>query len=340
MDFRRYQMLCVHIGAAGLGVLFAWQVFQSDYVQTALQFIGPALVIMGVHFIWLAMSTTLRSGFSILVYRRSSQTAFGLLFVVFVGDSVLPTPAEAQSTMLQAAGSVLGVLACLFVAVVVAWLFVVIVRFILSVIKRVYMWARGIENSDDDSTLFDFGSLIVVFAITLGASLEGIPNTFGFAGNGQSTVVHVIDAPAPLVWDAMNTATSPRIPLPNILRSFPKPTAVVVDQGVGLGAVRVVKFEGREGVGHLTLHVTERTKDMARFEVVSDTSPFAAWVKYHALTYRVAPDGGATKLAMTLDYERLLAPAWFFTPAIKGAAYLAMDVLARDVKHRSESTHE
>ncbi|MDG1408979.1 MAG: hypothetical protein P8Q50_14525 [Octadecabacter sp.] len=44
----------------------------------------------------------------------------------------------------------------------------------------------------------------------------------------------------------------------------------------------------------------------------------------------------ATRLTVSLDYDRMLAPSLFFTPATKGAAHLAMDVLARDVKSRAE----
>ena len=110
----------------------------------------------------------------------------------------------------------------------------------------------------------------------------------------------------------------------------------MIDQGVGLGAIRKVKFQGRGGAGYLTLRVVERADTMARFEVVSDTSPFTDWVPYRTLTYRVIPYGANTRLEVTLEFDRLLAPAWFFTPAIKGAAYLAMDVLARDVKLRAE----
>ena len=73
------------------------------------------------------------------------------------------------------------------------------------------------------------------------------------------------------------------------------------------------------------------------FEILSDTSPFAMWVAHKHLTYRVEAAGNdATRLTVSLDYDRMLAPSWFFTPATKGAARLAMDVLARDVKSRAE----
>jgi hypothetical protein len=37
-----------------------------------------------------------------------------------------------------------------------------------------------------------------------------------------------------------------------------------------------------------------------------------------------------------LNFERKLAPKWFFGPMMRGAAYLAADVLVRDVAARAE----
>lgn len=70
--------------------------------------------------------------------------------------------------------------------------------------------------------------------------------------------------------------------------------------------------------------------------MLSDTSPIANWVAHKSLEYRVEGRGDATKLTVTLEYDRLLAPAWFFDFLMGGATYLAMDVLARDVKKRAE----
>lgn len=134
----------------------------------------------------------------------------------------------------------------------------------------------------------------------------------------------------------MEQATSPSFPLPAILSSFPQPVDVVIDEGTALGATRKVAFQGREGAGFLTLIVTERSDTQAVFRVISDTTPYANWIAYKSLTYTVQPENSGTRLSVSLDFDRLLAPSWFFTPMTKGASRLAMDVLARDVKSRSE----
>jgi len=117
---------------------------------------------------------------------------------------------------------------------------------------------------------------------------------------------------------------------------FPRPVAVLVDEGVSLGANRVVRIEGREGAGDLRLRVIERTENTVEFEVLSDTSPIAGWVGFQTLTYSVVPDGEGAMLSVRLNFDRKLAPKWFFGPMMRGAAYLAADVLVRDVVARAE----
>ena len=135
----------------------------------------------------------------------------------------------------------------------------------------------------------------------------------------------------------MAKATQPEFPLPQILHTLPRPIAVLVDEGVELGSRRTVQFEGREGKGQLSMVVSERTDTKAMFKVLSDTSPFGNWIGYKYLTYEVHPLGNQSELRVSLDFERKLAPSWFFTPVMKTGAYLAMNVLARDTKHRAEA---
>jgi len=99
-----------------------------------------------------------------------------------------------------------------------------------------------------------------------------------------------------------------------------------------MDAKRVVKFKGREGEGLLSLIVTHRTPNIASFTVLSDTSPIAQWVAHQSIHYQVEPAGQHTQLTVSIQYERKLAPAWFFKPVMKGAMAMAMNVLARDVK--------
>ena len=184
--------------------------------------------------------------------------------------------------------------------------------------------------------MFDIGSLLIASVAIGGLSLEGLPKTYSFAPEQSAVSTRMVDASVGDVWVAMQAATSPTFPLPSVLDLFPRPVAVSVDEGVVLGANRVVRIEGREGAGDLHLRVMERTEETVGFRVLSDTSPIAGWIGFEALTYRVVPAGEGTKLSVQLDFVRKLAPAWFFGPMMRGASYAAADVLARDVALRAE----
>jgi hypothetical protein len=227
------------------------------------------------------------------------------------------------------------VVVCSAMIALVVLLVVAAIR-ILAALIRMLFWGTGQDKGGPDSRLFDFGSVGVAVVLIGAASLEGMPGGFAFSGDDRATASHFVAAPPEAVWEAMGTATTPEFPLPVLLALFPQPVAVTTDEGVALGANRVVMFQGREGAGALRLQVIERTEHVAAFAVLSDTTPYAGWIAYQRLTYRVDPVAGGTVVSVTLDYERKLAPAWFFGPAMKGAAFLAVDVLARDVTARAE----
>jgi len=194
-------------------------------------------------------------------------------------------------------------------------------------------------QSDSDgpqSRLFDVGSLVLAASLFVVLSFEGHPRYYSFANANQSTARVQINESDEKVWKTMQTATSPDFPLPTLLKSLPIPTEVTIDQGTVLGALRKVEFKGREGQGHLTLKVLEHTPTRAVFHVLEDTSPFSQWLTLKSIAYVVTPDQNGTQLDVTLEFERGLAPKWFFAPVMKTVGYYAMDVLARDVKTRPE----
>lgn len=327
--------LPAHILAAGCSLIFAWNISQSTYVKTGLQFVAPLLIVMAVHLIWMSIiSGGLTPGFSSIVYRRSFQTSFAMASSLLALALLAPFPAEASS-LDSAIGGILLVLFCGGIVVLVVFVLAFLFKMISRAAKALFK--RGDNNGGPENRLFDFASIGLGTIVLVAASLEGLPDSYSFKAANQSSASTFIDAQPALVWKTMETATSPDYPLPVLLGLFPQPVAVVIDQGTALGAMRKVKFEGREGIGFLSLQVVARTSTKAVFQILSDSSPYANWVTYDTLIYDVASEGNGSRLTVTLGYKRLLAPAWFFTPTVKGAAYLAMSVLARDVKFRSET---
>jgi hypothetical protein len=325
----------VHLLAAGLALLYAWFISQSAYVTTGLQFVAPLVIIMVVHLSWLAVSRGLSVGFSNLVYWRSAQSSVGMALVILFASVVAPKPAQAAGgDIIQ---TVLMVVFCVAIIAIVAGVIALVVYAFFKLILGAAKVLGGKNNQGPDSRLFDVGTLAATGLFLGLCSMEGVPNSYAFPAANQSKASYFVQATPVHVWQTMDLATSPDFPLPNILGVFPQPVDVVTDEGTALGDMRVVEFQGREGTGYLTLRVVERTEARAVFKVVSDTSPYANWVAHQRLVYHVQPEADGARLTVILEYDRLLAPAWFFTPTTKGAAYLAMDVLARDVKMRAES---
>lgn len=328
----RLAALAPHVLAGSTSLAFAWQVFQSPYMQTSLQFVAPLLPAIVVHVLWIAVAGQLTPGFARTVVRRAVASTVGLVLAVLAADAIAPMPSHA-SDFGDAVRALFGVLFCLLV---VAFVLAAAAAAIYVIVRALDFAARLAFGRRDDRSQ-DIASLAAVVAILIVASVEGAPWGYRFDGDGRGVAEREVAAPPASVWNAMATATSPDVHWPKLMRGFPQPVAVDVDEGVDLNAARVVRFEGREGSGELRLRVVDRTPRTARFQILADDTPFANWVAFKFITYRVDARAGGSRLAVALEYDRLLAPAWFFQPLGDLASHLAMDVLARDVQRRAET---
>ncbi|MDB2369165.1 SRPBCC family protein [Octadecabacter sp.] len=325
-----------HLIAAAVALSYAGLISDTSLRTTGLQFVMPALFVIATHFTIVAVWNKLRPSFSSTVFRQSFGTASFIAIALSLGSIFGPNPAYADFG--DIADSAFTIVFCGLVIAAVVAVLIGTFRFFSWIIRKLITGNPRPDDDDDtpQTPYFDFGSLIVASTVIVGLSLEGLPNGYSFTSEQTAISTRTVEAPADDVWLAMQTATSPKFPLPTVLDVFPRPVAVLVDEGVSLGANRVVWIEGREGAGDLRLRVIERREDMVEFQVLSDTSPIAGWVGFHTLTYRVVPDGEDTLLSVQLTFERKLALKWFFGPVMWGAAYLAADVLVRDVAARAE----
>lgn len=334
LHVRPIPSLMVHVVAASLALWFAWHVSQSPFAKSGVQFIGPLLVVMAVHFGAMALSGNMNRGYPLVIYAQSAKTALAMLVTLFVATLVAPAPAWAQGN--EVVGVALMVVFCVLMIVVIvgvcALLGYLLFKGIYAVIDAVKK-----DKPDEDDRFLDGGSMIAATLVLGTLSLEGLPQTYAFDGHGQGQATFEIMAPPDVVWDTMQTATSPTFPLPAILSSFPQPVAVETDEGTGLGAKRVVAFAGREGAGKLKLQVVDQSEMHAVFQVTSDTTPYRQWLAFEALRYDLEDTGSGTRLSVSIAFERKLAPAWFFDPAMQQAANLAAAVLVSDVKTRAEA---
>ncbi|MEM1232873.1 MAG: hypothetical protein AAGH70_01980 [Pseudomonadota bacterium] len=314
-------------GAAALGALaFAYGVSLTPAVTSGVQFVAPLAVVLAVHLAWLA-ARGLEPGYAAQVLRRGAVTGIWMAILFFAAQMLAPMPSEAST-----GEGILTVLFCVFILIVVLAVIGGAIYLLFKLVAAIWSTVSQ-RDGDDGDRLNDLGVVSLVFAGLALASLEGV--SYRFESAGDATASRFVDASPEAVWSAMGQATSPSVALPTLLAAFPQPVAVPVDQGVTVGAQRQVVIAGREGRGVLHLQVVSRTAHEVRFERVSHTSPMAGWIDIQALTYSVAGEGSGTRLDVTLEYDRLLAPAWFFEPVMTGAATLAMGVLASDTAARA-----
>ena len=330
---RRDPLFLVHATAAALSLGLAWWLSGTHLVQTGVQFVAPAAIILAVHLAWLSLSGRLAPGFFSMAFSRSLGSAVGLAGLLFLGSLVLPTPAEANAG--EVATVIFTVLFCVVVLLLVGGALFAAGLVLAGALRAVVSAIRG-KKKNKDSRLFDLGAVAVAATAMTATALEGLPQTYSFPKGDRATATVEIAAPPSRVWQVMERATAPSVPLPAILGAFPKPVDVAVDEGTALGARREILFSGREGAGRLALEVTDRAEDRAHFTVLSDTSPYAQWISFRGLTYLVEAVPGGTRLSVEIAYDRDLSPAWFFGPMMRGAGYFAAGVLAGDVKERSE----
>ncbi|GLQ34312.1 hypothetical protein GCM10007939_05950 [Amylibacter marinus] len=336
LTYRQVKSAWPHFTATSLGLYFAWSVSQGPYLRSSIQFTGPALLVLLFHITWLLYARGFHAGFSAEVHRRTAISACGLALGVINASLFAPMPSQAA----HADNTVETLLIVIVCSAVIALITGIIsgVLYLLFLVTRALLGMLKTGKDDQNSTrLFEFASVASSILILLLTSLEGLPQSFTFDTHQRSTARQHIDADADTVWAALETATSPSFAVPQALRLLPIPVAVELDEGIGLNAKRRVRFEGREGSGHMSLQVIERTEEYVVFEIQSDSSPMAQWITHRKLKYHVIPQAQGTELHVSLEFNRRLAPGWFFKPFMGGATYLAMDVLARDVKLRSET---
>jgi hypothetical protein len=331
------QPFVAHFLAGTVALIYAWEISGTRYVTTGLQFVAPVAVMLCTHLAWLALVRNLQPGFARLIFQRTLATALWIGGIATIAAVAAPMPAGADSAY-PTVDAILMVLACLFMLAIVigvAALAVYVVAWVATAIFRAFKGPPG-PNDPGAGKLHDFGAVALALCAICTASLEGVAPGTTLSGLDRASSTVVVAASRERLWNEIGTATSPEFALPLALRSIPQPVAVIVDEGASLGARRIVRFKGREGEGDLVLKVVRRTDTEAVFEAVSDDSPIAMWVRHKALTFRIDPATTGLLLTVTIDYERQLAPAWFFGPFMRRASYFAVDVLARDTKVRAE----
>ena len=329
-----------HLVAGLLALAYAFAISRTRHVASAAQFVGPALVILAVHVASLAAGHDRQPGFSLVALQRTFATSLALVVGAALLAAFAPMPVEAAGDPIN---SLLGVLACIFVLVVVVAVVagaVYLCGYLLHRALRGLWWllmrASGSKSPPGGTGLLDAGVLVLAGLALAGASLEGISPTMTSPADDRVEATLSIAAPPVAVWAAIGKASSPDLPLPLLLQTLPR-AVKVTDGGDAIGSRRIVHFRGREGSGDLVLEVIARTEQEMTWKAVADTTPMRGWVVPRQVDYRVEPAAGGSVLRVSMVYGRRLAPAWFFRPYMRAAARAVVDVLAHDKKARAEA---
>lgn len=160
-------------------------------------------------------------------------------------------------------------------------------------------------------------------------SMEGTTPALSFSRAESVTAVRTVRATPAQVRATLGCAPDFSRPLPLLLRiGFPMPVSV---RGAGItpGSEYIIHFAGGEGSpGDLTMRVSESRPGRVRYEAVSDTSHIAHWLNWKASTVTwTETSPGVCEVCWTVEYDRLLDPAWYFGPSERLAVKLAAGYL-------------
>lgn len=182
----------------------------------------------------------------------------------------------------------------------------------------------------------------VLPVLVLVMATEGVLPITTFPSDSTVSSTRVFDASTADVARAVGAPMSFHDVEPSGILSwgFPEPMHDEVE-GSRVGDRRVIEFAGAhhrpallsthhwgEQSSELTLEVVEQNATSIRLRMVSDTTPLASWLTWKSIEIGWTEEGaGRTAVTWTLNYDRELAPAWYFGPienfvAERAAAYL------------------
>ena len=164
-----------------------------------------------------------------------------------------------------------------------------------------------------------------MIGLVLLASLEGAVPGFEMPREASVTVTRHVHASPGEVAAALARRPDFSRERPRLLQiGFPRPTGAW-GSGLSVGDRRYVEITGdghygTTSVGHLVMEVTRRTPNAVRFATVSDTTRVAEWLGWKTSDVSWTPSAvGGTDVTWTVQYERKLAPFWYFDPIQRAA---------------------
>ncbi len=189
----------------------------------------------------------------------------------------------------------------------------------------------------------DGGGRIGAFAIpalVLLLSMEGLFEATTVGRYGEATHVAVLDGTIPELKANMARPIAFEADRHWFLSVFPLPTRIEAGS-LRAGDVHRLHFVYKRWFvanyheGDMAIRIDEVGADRIRTRIVENSSYLSHYMRIDGtqVLFRPLP-GGRTRVALTVRYERLLDPAWYFGPmqqlaAEQSAKYLIQTIIAR-----------
>jgi len=266
---------------------------------------GPYLVLVGVT---AAISVVYR----LLVATHTEQTALmfiGLPTLLAVLLAYLPASKTATGMIMRGITLFLLLLGILFIEGFICIVMAAPLFYAIGFIVGIFVDRSRVQK---DMNRFR----VVIFPALLLMSLEGITGWLSFPRDEVIVVERWTSQAPDEAWSRL--AEGPDFDLsqlpPFLKLGFPMPQEI---EGTGLevGNTWRIHFAGGEGKpGDLVAEVAESGDGYARVVRRSDTSHIAHWLDWREAEWQLTPESGGTRVTLTMRYERLLDPAWYFKP--------------------------
>lgn len=120
---------------------------------------------------------------------------------------------------------------------------------------------------------------------------------------------------------------------------FPKPTAFT-GTGADVGDIRTVDFGDDGEMGALILEVTDRSDQHITWTIVDNTTPVAEWMTLHQAEASWAETADGLEVTMEIEFDRELAPAFYFDPLERWGVGEMAEVLLDMLAHNAPTTSE
>jgi hypothetical protein len=146
-------------------------------------------------------------------------------------------------------------------------------------------------------------------------SLEGLTGVLSFNRNETVIVEHQSELTLPEARAAL--AAGPDFDLTELpaflMAGFPTPQDIA-GRGIEPGDQWTIQWQGPDGLDPLIVEVVEASENRIVFDCMENDSKIGEWMKIKTVIWDLQPNDSGTAITMTLKYDRLLDPAWYFKP--------------------------